>query len=181
MLDLPYIKSVFIGPNPQDRKIFMVDYDNKGYQGGTDTFKSEVKLDKKVGDEVFKSFCDVLYNFDYGDYPIFFRKENNSNEKFLYSLVKSGIEFLTINAQIGPPSFIFINEKYLQGNINKLVRDSIKDVILYDGDDIIIGRKNTNRDVEPGLYLSYDSFDNFSVDIIGNRAKNQYLILKIKK
>lgn len=179
--DLPYIKPIFIGPNPQDRKIFMVDYDNKGYRGGTNTFKSEIKLDKTKEDDVFESFCEVLYSFDYGDYPTMFRNENIvSNSKFFYQLVKSGIDFLKQNAQIGDPTFIFIKEDYLKDKkIEKLV-NTIDNVLIYDKNDIIIGRKNVDRNVEPGLYLSYNSFDNFSIDAIGHRAKNQYLILKIK-
>jgi len=63
MKKLPYISAFYIGPNPQDRNIYMVDYDNKGYRGGTDTFKSKVKLDKKLShDDIFDVFKGEIYN-----------------------------------------------------------------------------------------------------------------------
>lgn len=181
--ELIYIKPIYIGPNPKDRKIFMIDYDNKGYRGGTDSFKCEVKLNKDVDkDDIFEVFLDNLYKFNYNDSPIFFRKEHNKpKSKYLYELMSSAIDFLGDNGQIGPATFIIVNEDYLKDKkISELV-NTIDNVIFYDKDDIIIGRKNTNPNTEPGLYLSYSSDDKFSVDIIGHRAKNQYLILKIKK
>ena len=181
-LELPYIKPIFIGPNPQDRKLFMVDYDNKGYRGGTDTSITFVKLDKTKDDDIFEIFLEEVYKFDYSDYPIVFKKEQNiTNKRFFYQLIESAIEHLKNIAQIGPPTFIFIKKEYLKDEkINSLVRNNIPDVIFYDKSDIIIGRKNIDKFIQPGLYLSYNSFDEFSIDILGNRAKEQYLIVKIK-
>ena len=183
MKDLPYIKTIFIGPNPQDKKIFMVDYDNKGYRGGTDSFKTEVKLDKEKDDDIFESFKEQLYSFDFGDYPLFLRQENSIGDKrFFFDLLKAGFDHMRNIGQIGPPNFIFIKEDYLEDDrINKLVRDNVRNIFFYDEDNIIIGRRNDNRYVEPGLYLCYDNEGNYSIEPIGNRAKEQYLILKIKK
>ena len=180
--ELPYIKPIYIGPNPQDRKIFMIDYDNKGYCGGTDTFTCKVKLDKELEkDVVFDVFLKELYKFDFNDYPVFFRRVHEKpNYKIICDLIKRSIEFLGDNGQIGQPTFIIIKEEYLKDEkINNLVKGF--NIILYDKFDIIIGRKNTNPNIEPGLYLSYNSFKEYSIDVIGYRAKNQYLILKINK
>ncbi len=181
-IELPYIKPIFIGPNPQDSKITMVDYDNKGYRGGTDIFITNVKLDKTKDDDVQETFLETLYNFDYNDNPVLFRREHDTaNKRFFYQLLESGIEYLKNIAQIGPPTFIFINEEYMQDEkINSLIRNNLQNIIFYDKNDIIIGRKNTNKFVQPGLYLSYNSFDEFSIDVLGHRAKEQYLIIKIK-
>lgn len=178
-----FIKNIFIGPNPEDKKIFMIDYDNKGYRGGTDTFKCIVKLDKNIEDDIFESFKEVLYTFDYSDYPILIRREHNiiSNDKYFYDLIKSSIDFIKGNSQIGEPTFIFINSYFFKKErIKKLIQKNIKDIIIYDDFDIIIGRKNTNPNMEPGLYLSSNN-DKYSIDTIGHRAKNQYVILKINK
>ena len=183
MQNLFYIKSIFVGPNPNDRLLFMIDYDNIGYRGGSDTFKCELKLDKNIDkDDILETFFEELYSFNYDDYPVMLKREQNiSNEKYFYQLLKSSIDFLRVNAQIGPPNFIFINPNYMKiDKINKLIGNSIDNVIFYDKKDIIMGRKNTNPNVEPGLYLSFNYDGLFSVDVIGNRAKNQYLILKIK-
>lgn len=183
MLDTQYIKSVFVGPNPDDLKIFMVDYDNIGYRGGTDTFKSTIKLDKDQDtDDLFVSFLEMLYDFDFSDYPSVFKREHlSTNKRSFYQLLKSGFDYLTLNAQIGPPNFIIINEKYFENPlIKKLVYDSVDTIIHKDIEDIIIGRKNTNINIEPGLYLYHNAMNKYSVDVVGNRAKNQYLVLKIK-
>ena len=61
-----------------------------------------MKLDKTSDDDVQEVFLEMLYEFDYDDYPIVFRKEYEIiDDKSLYQLLESAFEHLRNIAQIG--------------------------------------------------------------------------------